>query len=178
MRGNLSVLESIDDGDFSSAENLDANRCASVYETTSSLQPAVASAISSATVAAQAALATRDPTKLQDLPECAQHCVLPGLAAGGCSGEADLLSFISKRLCGPVGGQEPKVESACGYPSNITSPSVNPVNATTTRPTSPSVNTLNSTSAPFTGSTVSTRLWAAGSLNAVVVVLLLGFLVT
>ena len=53
------------------AENLDANRCASVYETTSSLQPAVASAISSATVAAQAALATRDPTKLQDLPECA-----------------------------------------------------------------------------------------------------------
>ena len=63
--------ESLTSGINVASTDLDAARCAPIYDASPSLIPVVAEAIASATSAAEAAVATRDPTKVEDLPVCA-----------------------------------------------------------------------------------------------------------
>ena len=84
-----------------------------------------------------------------------------------------VLSFVAKSACAPVGGQEPKVQSACGITRNQTAYVSGIPNVTSATPTNPSVGGHTMNSIPFTGATVSIRVWAVGPLSAFALVLMM-----
>ncbi|KAI4110550.1 MAG: hypothetical protein LQ345_006980, partial [Seirophora villosa] len=109
--------------------------CGPVYTATPSLGVAVSSAIGSATAAARSALSTRSPDVLGDYPACANSNVAqvsPKLSAWAtesvsavaqqCRQQRALATFLVFDLCAPVGGLQPKLESACRS-DNMTTPS-------------------------------------------------------
>ena len=78
-----------------------------------------------------------------------------------------VLSLLSKSLCGPVGGQEPKDQSACRVSGN----------ATAVASTKPSGTGSATGSLPFTGDAGVVRFPGIENLGAAVLGLFMGFLV-
>ena len=88
-----------------------------------------------------------------------------------------VLSLLSKSLCGPVGGQEPKDQSACRNSGNATASGSLVGNATAVASMKPSGTGPATSSLPFTGDATVVNFSIVGYVWSIVFWLFMGSLV-
>ncbi|KAL9019969.1 MAG: hypothetical protein Q9185_002759 [Variospora sp. 1 TL-2023] len=92
--------------EYATTQTLAQQLCSPLYDNGTLSGPSVSAAIATATAAADAAVAGKDPTNPNDYPPCGTSCQLQNLPTSGCGSLANTSCLCTGSANGAIGGCE------------------------------------------------------------------------